>query len=1113
MVDDPALRSWATAHARTVTPRRTDPAPWQLPWTPGVPFTVVIREKLLLSGHTDEAWVVAGTPLSDGRLILATGSPDNTARIWDGHTATLLHTLTGHTDSVRSVAWAALPDGRLLLATASYDDTVRIWDGHTAALLHTLTENTGGVYSAVWATLPDGRLLLATASEDSTARIWDGHTGTPLHTLTGHTDVVYSTAWATLPDGRLLLATTSADHTVRIWDGHTGTPLHTLTEHTDSVTSVAWATLPDGRLLLATTSEDSTARIWDGHTGTSLHTLTGHTDVVYFSAWATLPDGRLLLATTSEDSTARIWDGHTGTPLHTLTEQSEVLGTDWLQESDGGLTLAIACGNDVRLLEVAVDPPVPPPTPARTTEPSGAPPPAVLEGVENVTPAALAARPGRIDSTSWATLPDGRLLLATAGGDHTARIWDGHTGALLHTLTEHASMVWSVAWATLPDGRLLLATASNDHTTRIWDGHTGTPLHTLTEHTDSVRSVAWATLPDGRLLLATASNDHTTRIWDGHTGTPLHTLTEHTGTIWSVAWATLPDGRLLLATTSFDGTARIWDGHTGALLHTLTEHTGTVYSAAWATLPDGRLLLATTSFDGTARIWDGHTGALLHTLTEHTGPVYSAAWATLPDGRLLLATASNDGTARIWDGHTATSLQPVLGHEGWAEGADWTLLPDGRLFLSTGSAEGGAQIWDVRLSPPVSVPAPTTGAAGTPARPLAPAVAALLACGENDLWPPLGLVDDLITLTGRNASPPRLNDGRLNVLADHEGIRRLRDLGWPARARGSFAVLLSARLTPVPAFTLPEGADRPSARAALTAGLDATSSPAVPGGVPPGELVAAVDTVTARVASLLTIIGPDAAAADPALPLKLAHHAAQLPPLNRRQLRLLGDPAGTRRNTRRSGGGTSQHAPGTVGVSRHGTLAQLLHTQLALTEDLFSIQHLGDQLLYRRHTGEVPPAPRPVTMILDTTPPTYGTPEQTLRLVAHLITVTLWEYGEQPVLISLTRPGAALRLTGRAQLAHLWSTRTLDPPGPALPIAVDLARSTGNPIVLLAHHHSPDRAYAPGPDERLITTHHPAEPAPHAATHPEHVHLPPDPTEAELGRAVRLALAPAGRDR
>ncbi|MEU4536128.1 WD40 repeat domain-containing protein [Streptosporangium sp. NPDC023825] len=1108
---DPALRSWAAAHARTVTPRRTAPAPRQPLWTPGAPFTVTTRERLLLTGHTSDVWGVAGTTLSDGRLLLATGSPDSTARIWDGHTGALLHTLTEHTDAVRSVAWATLPNDRLLLATTSYDHTARIWDGHTATLLHTLTAHTDAIYSAAWTTLPNGRLLLATTSNDHTARIWDGHTGALLHTLTAHTDAVISAAWTTLPDGRLLLATASTDGTARIWDGHTATLLHTLTAHTDPVYSVAWTTLPDGRLLLATTSNDGTARIWDGHTATLLHTLTAHTNAVWSVAWATLPDGRLLLATTSNDHTARIWDGHTATLLHTLTEQSEVLGTDWLQESAGGLTLAIACGNDVRLLEVAVDPPVPPPVPARTTEPSGAPPPAVLEGVENVTPAALAARSDAVYSAAWALLPDGRLLLATGSDDGTACIWDGHTGTLLHTL-EHTTTVYSAAWALLPDGRLLLATGSDNGTARIWDGHTRTLLHTLTEHTDGIWSAAWALLPDGRLLLATTSDDGTACIWDGHTGTLLHTLTEHTDAVLSAAWALLPDGRLLLATGSDNGTARIWDGHTRTLLHTLTEHTDGIWSAAWALLPDGRLLLATASADNTARIWDGHTGTLLHTLTEHTDTVVSAAWATLPDGRLLLATTSADGTARIWDGHTATPLQPVLEHAGWADGADWVLSPDGRLLLSTGSADG-ARIWDVRLSPPVSTPAPATGAAGTPTTRLTPAVTALLACGENDLWPPLGLVDDLITLTGRNASPPHLNDGRLNVLADHEGVRRLRDLGWPPRARGSFAVLLAARLAPVPAFALPEGADRPSARAALTAGLDAASSPAVPGGVPPGELVAAADTMTARVASLLTIIGPDAAAADPALPLRLAHHAAQLPPLNRRQLRLLGDPAGTRRNARRSGGGTSQHAPGTVGVSRHGTLAQLLHTQLALTEDLFSVQHLGDQLLYRRHTGEVPPAPRPVTMILDTTPPTYGAPEQTLRLVAHLVTVTLWEYGEQPVLISLTRPGAALRLTGRAQLAHLWSTRTLDPPGSALPVAVSLARSTGNPVVLLAHHHSPGRAYVPGRDERLITTHHPVEPAPHAATRSEHVHLPPDPTEAELGRAVRLALAPAGRDR
>src|SRR5207302_4215501 len=115
---------------------------------------------------------------------------------------------------------------------------------------------------------------------------------------------------------------------------------------------------------------------------------------------------------------------------------------------------------------------------------------------------------------------------------------------------------------------------------------------------------------------------------------------------------------------------------------------------------------------------------------------------------------------------------------------------------------------------------------------------------------------------------------------------------------------------------------------------------------------------------------------------------------------------------------------GTSRVARRGTLPQLLPTQLALPEDLLMVRYLRRHLLYRRHTSYLPPAPQPVTIVLDTTPPCFGAAESVLRLAAHLITVTLWEHGQHPLLVTLTAPGTATAVTSRAQLAQLWTTRT-----------------------------------------------------------------------------------------
>jgi WD40 repeat protein len=62
--------------------------------------------------------------LSADGLTLASGSFDQTIKLWNVQTGQLLRTLTGHTDVVRSVAWSA--DGQVL-ASGSDDRTIKIW--------------------------------------------------------------------------------------------------------------------------------------------------------------------------------------------------------------------------------------------------------------------------------------------------------------------------------------------------------------------------------------------------------------------------------------------------------------------------------------------------------------------------------------------------------------------------------------------------------------------------------------------------------------------------------------------------------------------------------------------------------------------------------------------------------------------------------------------------------------------------------------------------------------------------------------------------------------------------------------------------------------------------
>ncbi|NCR45853.1 MAG: protein kinase [Microcystis aeruginosa G13-01] len=296
------------------TPNRPSPPPpnpqpvvtqKQPPVMPKINPSVSPLDKTL-TGHSDCLDSVAYSP--DGRY-LASGSRDNTIKIWEVATGKELRTLTGHSEIVFSVAYS--PDGRYL-ASGSRDNTIKIWEVATGKV-RTITGHSGWVFSVAYS--PDGRYL-ASGSADKTIKIWEVATGKQLRTLTDHSMTVWSVAYS--PDGRYL-ASGSRDKTIKIWEVATGTELRTLTGYSIGVLSVVYS--PDGHYL-ASGSNDNTIKIWEVATGKQLRTPTGHSEVVRSVVYS--PDGRYL-ASGSQDKTIKIWEVATGKELRTLTGHSQTV--------------------------------------------------------------------------------------------------------------------------------------------------------------------------------------------------------------------------------------------------------------------------------------------------------------------------------------------------------------------------------------------------------------------------------------------------------------------------------------------------------------------------------------------------------------------------------------------------------------------------------------------------------------------------------------------------------------------------------------------------------------------------------------------------------------------
>ncbi|MEU8842364.1 XRE family transcriptional regulator [Streptomyces roseus] len=280
-------------------------------------------------------------------------------------------------------------------------------------------------------------------------------------------------------------------------------------------------------------------------------------------------------------------------------------------------------------------------------------------------PVAEATLAGHGDDVRCAAYrPDGRAL-ATGAADGSVRLWDTadpSRPALLASLTGQGGDVRSLAYG--PDGRTL-AISGADGSVGLWDvADAARPalLARLAGHRDAVRSVAFS--PDGRTL-ASAGEDRTVRLTDvadPRRPEPLGVLEGHDIAVFSVAFA--PDGHTLAAASGGRTSIRLWnvtDPRRPAPLAVLAGHTDVVGSVVFS--PDGRTL-ASASDDRTVRVWSvarpAHPG-LMTTLTGHLTAVSSVAFS--PDGAVL-ASGGFDGTVRLAGTDEARVIAGACAHTG-----------------------------------------------------------------------------------------------------------------------------------------------------------------------------------------------------------------------------------------------------------------------------------------------------------------------------------------------------------------------------------------------------------------------------------------------------------------
>ena len=363
-----------------------------------------------LDGHTD---VVICMDVDPHGRWLATGSKDNTARIWHRHkrssTFACIASLAGHTASIGAVGLpktAGKSQTPPFLITGSEDKTVKKWD--LSKLQETASKPSQTFAKAMFTRVAHEKdinavdispvaPLFASASQDRTIKIWSTEDGSTTAVLKGHKRGVWSVRFSppgtpalNLAEGgssgnRGLLISGSGDNTVKVWSLNTYACLLTFEGHQNSVLKVLWLPPPvsksdeEGRQqqgqnkpMIASASSDTLVKLWSPYASADtdhlLATLDGHTDRVWslaspISSVAAGKDDPMLpysLITGGADAKISFWKDTTAvTATETSKAMTERVEQDQMLQNHimaknyrEVITLALTLNHPGRLLRV-----------------------------------------------------------------------------------------------------------------------------------------------------------------------------------------------------------------------------------------------------------------------------------------------------------------------------------------------------------------------------------------------------------------------------------------------------------------------------------------------------------------------------------------------------------------------------------------------------------------------------------------------------------------------------------------------------------------------------------------------------------------------------------------
>ncbi|KIK53733.1 hypothetical protein GYMLUDRAFT_127461, partial [Collybiopsis luxurians FD-317 M1] len=379
-------------------------------------------------------------------------------------------------DEGEVVEAALSPDGTQI-ALCFRDRPVSVWDTFTGECLADFPE-CNHLNEPIVAFSPDGaKLVTGSCGEfDISLRIWEVSTGAQVgnsgNSLQRHSEMVSGVAFS--PDGSKMILG-SEDGTIKIWDATQ--VVADLDPDRNALHSVAFNL--DGTKVLAVDCTGN-LQIYDSISGDPLAGSEKDNErkvkSVAFSA------DRTKIGAVFNDGRVRVWDDITANPWHSV--EMENAPINLIAFSPNGSRIAL---NNWRKETVSI-------------------------WAWDATLGCLIRGPcldGAFNIVKFS--PNGTQIVTSNFNE--MKIWDVHTGQLVHTLAGHTSNVSLIAFS--PDGTRIVSLSENQ-TVRIWDAATGVQLGQPLQGFEG-RVISVDCSSDGSKIVS-GYKDSTLRIWDITTG-------------------------------------------------------------------------------------------------------------------------------------------------------------------------------------------------------------------------------------------------------------------------------------------------------------------------------------------------------------------------------------------------------------------------------------------------------------------------------------------------------------------------------------------------------------------------------------------------------------------